>query len=195
MTKRCLKIVLTGGPGGGKTTALDLFRRELTDKICVVPEAASILFKGGLPRSDNFEVIKCTQKAIFDLQRSLEQIQATVCPDRVLICDRGTLDGVAYWPNGEDEFFSMMNTNIKDELERYDAVIFFETAASHSSDITSNNPVRIENKIQSIALDQKLRDIWSKHPNFHYVASSESFVKKIMFGIMTIENVMKKHKC
>ncbi|NDI06057.1 MAG: hypothetical protein EBY58_07285 [Rhodobacteraceae bacterium] len=45
------KIVLTGGPGGGKTTAADLFRRELGEKVVVVPEAATMLFSGGFPRT------------------------------------------------------------------------------------------------------------------------------------------------
>ena len=41
--KKQLKVVVTGGPGGGKTTALDLFCRELGDKVAVVPEAATVL--------------------------------------------------------------------------------------------------------------------------------------------------------
>lgn len=193
MNDKCLKIVITGGPGGGKTTALDLFRRELNDKVCIVPEAASILFGGGLPRSENIDVIKCTQETIFDLQSSLEQIQATLCPNKLLICDRGTVDGFAYWP-GEDhnDFFTTMGTSLENELSRYDAVIFFETAAANGDDISSNNPVRNENQQQAITIDKRLHDIWSKHPNFNYVASSESFVQKIMFGIMTINNVIKK---
>ena len=32
---RC-RIVLTGGPGGGKTTAADLFRREIGERVVVV---------------------------------------------------------------------------------------------------------------------------------------------------------------
>lgn len=194
MDKRCCKIVLTGGPGGGKTTALDLFHRELAGEICVVPEAASILFKGGLPRSSQDEVVRSTQHTIFNLQSSLEHIQSIICPDKLLICDRGTLDGVAYWPGSDEEFFSKMGTNLEQELDRYDAVIFFETAACNGNDISSNNPIRNESKKEAIALDKKLHEVWSKHPNFHYVASTESFVKKIMFGIMTIENAIKHHK-
>ena len=46
---RC-RIVLTGGPGGGKTTAGDLFRREFGERVVLVPEAATLLFSGGFPR-------------------------------------------------------------------------------------------------------------------------------------------------
>src|SRR5688572_33265034 len=50
MQRRC-RIALTGGPGGGKTTAADLFRRELGEAVVVVPESATILFAGGFPRT------------------------------------------------------------------------------------------------------------------------------------------------
>jgi adenylate kinase len=43
-------IVVTGGPGGGKTTALDLFQRELKTAVKIVPEAATLLFGHGLDR-------------------------------------------------------------------------------------------------------------------------------------------------
>jgi thymidylate kinase len=186
----CKKIVITGGPGGGKTTALDLFQRELNEKLAVVPEAASILFKGGMPRSDQLDVVKTTQKTIYQVQRSLENIQESLNPHKLLICDRGTLDGVAYWPGNEEDFFKEIESSFEEELDRYDAVIFFETAAQSGNEIDSNNPVRTESKQQAIDLDKKLKRIWSKHPNFHFVGSNESFVKKIMFGIMTIENVI-----
>lgn len=188
----CKKIVLTGGPGGGKTTALDLFQRELNDQLVVVPEAASILFKGGMPRSDQKDVVIKTQKTIYEVQKSLENIQEILYPHKLLICDRGTLDGAAYWPGTQEEFFNQINSSFEQELARYDAVIFFETAAQNGNEIDSNNPVRTESKKQAIELDKKLKEIWSKHPNFHFVGSNESFIRKIMFGIMTIENVIGK---
>ncbi len=47
---RPFRVVLTGGPGGGKTTAADLLRREIGDRVIIVPEAATLLFSGGFPR-------------------------------------------------------------------------------------------------------------------------------------------------
>src|SRR6186997_721958 len=84
------RIVLTGGPGGGKTTAADLLRRELGSKVVVVPEAATILFTGGFPRSQQWEANRAAQSAIFHVQRNLEDVQAALFPERVLLCDRGT---------------------------------------------------------------------------------------------------------
>jgi len=194
MMKKQLKVVVTGGPGGGKTTALDLFRRELGNKIAVVPEAATVLFSGGIPRSDDEQMVKIIQKTIFQLQENLEEIHKKQFPDRLLVCDRGSLDGLAYWPGTESDFFKGVNSSFEHEIARYDAVIFFESAAITGHDISSNNPVRNESSDQAAELDVKLQKIWSRHPHFYFVGSSESFVRKIMFGIMTIENVINMHR-
>ncbi|TKB48474.1 hypothetical protein FCL40_12245 [Ferrimonas sediminicola] len=190
---RQLKVVVTGGPGGGKTTALDLFRRELSHKIAIVPEAATLLFSSGINRSDDPLVLKSIQKTIFSLQQNLEAIQQSAYPDRLLVCDRGSLDGLAYWPGEEAEFFEAVDTTLEAEFARYDAVIFFESAATTGQDISSNNPARHESTEQAAVLDRKLQTVWSKHPNFHFVANSASFFRKIAFGIMTIENVINHH--
>lgn len=184
------RIVLTGGPGGGKTTALDLFRREFSGRLASVPESATMIFSGGINRSDSDNVIMAQQKAIFNLQKNLEDSQRAMYPDRLILCDRGSLDGLAYWPKSDDDFFNTMQTTYEAELERYDAVIFFETAAKSGQSIESNNPIRNESEQIAVEIDKKLQDVWSKHPNFNLVGSSESFIKKVMFGIMTIENVI-----
>ncbi len=184
------RIVLTGGPGGGKTTALDLFRREFSGKVASVPESATMIFSGGIHRSTDEKVIAAQQKTIFNLQQNLEDTQRLMYPHCLTLCDRGTLDGLAYWPKSEADFFSTMQTTLADELARYDAVIFFETAAKSGQGIKSNNPIRNESEQKAVEIDEKLQTVWSQHPNFNLVSSSESFIRKVMFGIVTIENVI-----
>jgi predicted ATPase len=186
------RIVLTGGPGGGKTTALDLFQRELGNKISCVPESATMLFSGGIARSEDPEVINAQQKAIFSLQKNLEFIQRKASPQRLILCDRGTLDGLAYWNGSQESFFATMNSSYEYELSRYDAVIFFETAVKSGGEIKSNNPYRNESDQAAIELDDKLQHVWSCHPNFHLVQSADSFINKVMFGIKTIEQVIEE---
>lgn len=188
------RIVLTGGPGGGKTTALDLIRREFAGKIALVPESATMIFSGGIERTNDNAVLMAQQTAIFNLQKRLEDIQRATYPDCLILCDRGSLDGLAYWPGSEQDFFDQMNSSLEEELARYDAVIFFETAAKSGESIRSNNPIRNESDQAAIEIDNKLQQVWSKHPNFNLVASSESFIRKVMFGIMTIENVISQYK-
>lgn len=186
---RC-RIVLTGGPGGGKTTAADLFRREIGDRVVVVPEAATLLFAGGFPRSAEVHARRSAQRAIYHVQKNLEDVQSALYPSRILLCDRGTLDGAAYWPEDPERFFAAVNTTEQAELARYDAVIFFESAAAGGLSVEGGNPTRNESNEQAAALDRRLREIWSRHPRFVLVPHTTSFVKKIMFGLAALESIV-----
>jgi hypothetical protein len=130
MNPNCLRIVLTGGPGGGKTTLM----RELRDEDpyakhwILVPEAAPLLFQAGLDGRE-----KDFQRAVVRLQTAMEDICAqSACPNQVLICHRGTLDPLAYWlRNGwdESEFFEYTEMSRDEHLRRYHGVIHLQTAA------------------------------------------------------------------
>jgi len=186
---RC-RIVLTGGPGGGKTTAVDLFRREIGQRVVVVPEAATMLFRGGFPRSNEIHARRSVQSAIFHVQRNLEDVHSALYPERILLCDRGTIDGAAYWPGGELEFFDFVGSSLAKELARYDAVLFFETAAAGGMSIEGGNPARVESNEQAVELDRRLRDLWLKHPRAAVVPHHPSFVKKIMLGLVALEKMV-----
>jgi predicted ATPase len=179
---RC-RIVLTGGPGGGKTTAADLFRREIGERVVVVPEAATMVFSGGFPRGTEKHGILAAQRAIYHVQRNLEDVQSARFPERVLLCDRGTVDGAAYWPGTQDAFFARLDTTLEQELARYDGVIFFESAAVGGGSIEGGNPVRTESIEQAAALDARLRRLWARHPRFVLVRHDDSFFRKISFGL------------
>ncbi|MCB0350700.1 MAG: AAA family ATPase [Bdellovibrionales bacterium] len=188
----CCRVVLTGGPGGGKTTAADLFRRELGEDVVIVPEAATILYTGGFPRSEDPDVRRSIQSAIYHVQRNLEDIQSTHYKSRVLLCDRGTVDGAAYWPEADSKgFFDFLSTSIEKELARYDHVVFFETAAVGGMSIEGGNPTRIENLDQAILLDKKLRALWSQHPKFHFVPHQKSFLGKISTALFIMSSIVK----
>ena len=184
---RPLRIVLTGGPGGGKTTAADLFRREIGERVVIVPEAATMLFSGGFPRCDEPGVIPASQRAIYHVQKNLEHVQTARYPDRILLCDRGTLDGAAYWPGGSDGFFDALDTTLDDELARYDAVLFFETAALGGLQIEGGNPVRNESLQQAVALNDRLKALYSQHPRFVVVPHSPSFFEKISLALAALD--------
>lgn len=188
-----MRIALTGGPGGGKTTAADLFRRELGEAVVIVPEAATLLFGGGFPRRDDTTSSMASQRAIFAVQRALEETQSAAFPGRILLCDRGTIDGAAYWPaeaEGAEGFFATVDTTLDVELQRYDAVIFFETAAAGGISIEGGNPVRNEGLDEARKLDGRLRTLWSQHPRFVFVPHNASFFKKITFGLAAIESIV-----
>ncbi len=186
------RVVVTGGPGGGKTTAADLFRREIGDRVVVVPETATLLFSGGFPRPDSSEeeAIRSVQRAIFHVQRNLEDIQSAHYPDRLLLCDRGTVDGAAYWPDGTQDFFASVGSTHQAELERYDAVLFFETAARGGHGFESENRFRTESQAEAVALDGRLRDVWRDHPHFVLIPHATSFVRKMTMALGMLESLV-----
>lgn len=186
---RC-RIVVTGGPGGGKTTAADLFRREIGERVVVVPESATLLFSGGFPRSPESHARIAAQRAIYHVQRNLEDVQSALFPERVLLCDRGTVDGAAYWPGDPEEFFAAVGSSREHEFGRYDAVLFFETAAAGGMSVEGGNPTRVENNAQAVELDRRLHALWSKHPRFAFVPHNPSFMKKIMSGLALLESLV-----
>lgn len=189
----CFRIALTGGPGGGKTTAGDLFRREMGGRIAFVQEAATLVFSGGFPRSSEPGAIIAAQRAIFQVQQNLEAVQAALHPGRILLCDRGTVDGAAYWPGEPEEFFAEMGTTLEAELARYDAVLFFESAAAGGMSIEGGNPVRTETRQEAVRLDARLRALWARHPGFHLVPHQASFFKKISHGLALLEEMVLNH--
>ena len=186
------RVVVTGGPGGGKTTAVDFFRREIGEQIVIVPEAATMIFSGGFPREREEHARMAAQRAVYHVQRNLEDVQAALYPERVLLCDRGTVDGAVYWPGGSDGFFEALGTSLEAELERYDAVIFFESAAVGGMGIEGGNPIRSETMDEAVDLNSRLRLIWEKHPNFMVVEHDPSFFKKIGRGLDALSETIRK---
>ena len=185
------RVVLTGGPGGGKTTAADLFRREIGDGVVVVPEAATILFRGGFPRVPDPDAQCASQRAIFEVQSSLEDVHEHLYADRTLLCDRGTVDGAAYWPaerGGAAGFFEAFGTTHLAQLARYDVVLFFETAAAGGVPVASTG--RTESVDEARRLDRRLHECWSAHPRFHFVPHRRSFLAKITEALELLEAVI-----
>lgn len=187
----CPRIVVTGGPGGGKTTAVDLFRRELGERLVVVPEVATLLFSGGFPRRPDPEASRAAQRAIYHVQCNLEEIQAACFPHRTLLCDRGTVDGAAYWPPDHQSYFDSLGTDLATELGRYHAVLFFESAAVGGLGIEGGNRERIESIAEAAALDARLRRLWEQHPSFHLVPHQQSFLGKIQLGLEALQRVLR----
>jgi hypothetical protein len=184
------RVVFTGGPAAGKTAILDVLRRHLHDKVAVLPEAATTLFSGGFPRPHDADGKRLVQQAIFTVQRSLEGIFAIEHPERPHICDRGGLDGAAYWPGGLSRFLGAMSTTLDSEYRRYDAVIFLETSAFDPKIYPPENPHRVETPAQARSLDRSLRRIWQDHPRFFFVGHEVKFYEKVAACLLTLSNVL-----
>jgi predicted ATPase len=170
------RIVLTGGPGAGKTATLELIRRaSFCDHVALLPEAAGIVFGGGFPRRTDISGRKAAQRAIFHVQRELEE---AVAADNaaIVLCDRGTLDGAAYWP-GPDDYFDAVGSALDDELQRYDAVIHLRTPPL-SGGYNHQNPLRTESAMEAAEVDLRILHVWMTHPRRFIVDATPDFLRK-----------------
>jgi len=174
------RIVLTGGPGSGKSTAAAFLAREFVDDLWVLPESATLLYRGGLPRASTDLGQQVAQRAIFTVQRSLEDATALQHADRVQLCDRATIDGAAYWPDGADAFFAAQATTRAAEHARYDAVVFMHTAALLPAGYERDLDVRTEDRDEAIALDERVFALYADHPRMISIESHASFLDKLI---------------
>lgn len=184
----CRLVALTGGPSAGKTAVLEVVRRHFCRHIAVLPEAASIIFGGGFPREDDAVTLRAAQRAIYAVQRELERCAIESGQVAVALCDRGTLDGLAYWPGSATEFFNDVGSTAVDELGRYDAVIHLHTPGA--SGYSNDNPLRIESAADALALDQDIADIWRPHPHWSEIPSASSFLDKLRLAIEAVRDVV-----
>jgi predicted ATPase len=169
------RVVLTGGPGAGKTAVLELIRLFFCEHVKTLPEAAGVVFGGRFPRSDRPPLRQAAQRAIYHIQRELESV-ADADNAAVVLCDRGTIDCAAYWI-GDGDLFSAVGTTRADELSRYDTVIHLRTPTS-SQAYNRDNPLRLESIEEAAAIDAKISSEWSDHPHRLIVEPTEDFLHK-----------------
>eukprot|EP01091_Cochliopodium_minus_P009398 TRINITY_DN2309_c0_g1_i1.p1 TRINITY_DN2309_c0_g1~~TRINITY_DN2309_c0_g1_i1.p1 ORF type:complete len:475 (+),score=126.73 TRINITY_DN2309_c0_g1_i1:166-1425(+) len=187
-----LKIVLTGGPCGGKTTAVSQITHRLTSlgyKIYVVPEAMTILFTGGarfMPSWNDQQIIEFEASKIktqIALEDAFTSLAKTSGKPSVVICDRGTMDSAAYLP---PRLFQLMMhqydwsvSYLRDK--RYDAVIHLMSTAIGAENYytTSNNQARHENLKEAAELDLKILNAWIGHSKLIIIDNSTDFSGKM----------------
>ena len=172
---RAKRIVLTGGSGAGKTAVLELVRQHFCRHVQILPESAGILFRGGFPRTGSAEVTRAAQRAIFFVQRELEASYDN-SEVAVLLCDRGTIDGIAYWP-GPDDLFASLGADRVSELGRYEVVIHLRTPPADGG-YNHSNPLRVENAAEAAAIDRRIAAAWTGHPRRYLIDSAPDFLSK-----------------
>lgn len=198
MTQR---IVLTGGPCGGKTTALSRIPdrlRSLGWDCYLVPEVATIMLQSGFTFRDlGPSDLKHQQAELIRIQMKLEDSFAAcvrTSKKSVLLCDRGLMDSAAYMP--PDLFGEMLDANQWDRVMlrdyRYDGVIHLVTAAEGALPYytTANNSVRLETPEEARDLDRKTREAWIGHRHLRVIGNESDFAGKIRRVEAAIYNIL-----
>ena len=170
------RVVLTGGPGAGKTAVLEMLRQSLCPHVRVLPEAASIVFGGGFPREEDASCRRAAQRAIYHVQRELE-VTGAAHNSAIVLCDRGTIDGLAYWPGPVEDFWATTGTTLEAELSRYDAVLHLRTPAAEQG-YNQQNPLRTETPATAAAIDDRILHAWEQHPRRYLIEAAGDFLDK-----------------
>lgn len=192
------RIVLTGGPCGGKTTLLAAIRDRLSShgfRIYLVPEVATLLGTAGVPLGGNSpEQTRLLEENILKVQMTLEDAFRSIAEagagPAVILYDRGTMDASAYLPaqawDGLLEQNGWTRVGLRDV--RYDAVIHLVTAADGAEAFytTANNAARWETPEQARAIDHRLREAWLGHPHLRVVDNSSDFSGKIRRALQAV---------
>ena len=146
------KIVITGGPCAGKTTAMNWINNAFSERgydVLFVPETATELITGGVAPwtcKTNSDYQHCHMKFQLEKEKVFEQAAKVMKKDKVLIvCDRAALDNKVYMDEATFEsvcrFVGASEVELRDQ---YDAVFHLVTAAKgaeerfHPDDASAN---------------------------------------------------------
>ena len=183
------KIVITGGPCAGKSTAMSWIQNAFTQMgytVLFVPETATELITGGVAPwtcGTNCEFQKCQMSMQIHKEKVFEQAAKTMdAPKVLLVCDRGALDNKAYMNDLEfAEVLEFLGTNQIDLRDKYDAVFHLVTAAKGAEEFytTTNNTARTETVAEAAALDDKLIAAWTGHPHLRVIDNASNFEDKM----------------
>ena len=198
--KQITKIVITGGPCAGKTTAMSWIQNAFTKlgyAVLFVDETATQLITGGAApwlSSSNRDF----QWHLIQLQQAKEnafaEIGRTMKENKILIvCDRAAMDNCAYM--SEQEFswvLKQMQTSKVHLRDQYDAVFHLVTAAKGAEKYytLSNNQARTETVEEAAELDDKLIAAWTGHPHFRIIDNSTGFEEKMLRLIREITSFL-----
>lgn len=109
------------------------------------------------------------ERAIFHIQVEMEKLGIAEKKWSVGLCDRGTLDELAYWPMGEDTLWKMSKSEASEEYRKYFAVIQLRSPSAQAGEI-----------------DEKIAKAWAGHPNYHVIGSAKNFLDKAQSAIKLI---------
>ena len=194
------KIVITGGPCAGKTTAMSWIQNAFTKKgymVLFVDETATELISGGAPwkfTKNNREYQLQVTKLMLAKEQAFESIAKTFDAEKILIvCDRGTLDNRAYMNDEEFHYvLDQLQTNEIDLRDHYDAVFHLVTAATGAEQFytLANNKARYETVEEAVQVDDNLIASWTGHPHLRIIDNRYDFNEKMLALITEISSFL-----
>lgn len=201
-SKTVKRVVLTGGPCGGKSTVQamlsDVFE-NMGWKVFRVPETATVLLSGGV----NFAELSPDQayqfqKDLLSVMLNMEQTYFNLADSDaelnnrkvLVICDRGAMDASAYIDRSDWQRIlgELGYTDVQLRDERYDYVVHLVTAADGAEDFYSkeSNHTRSEGVDLAKQLDRLCQSAWMGHAYLDIIDNATDFDKKCHRVVSTL---------
>ena len=188
--QKITKIVITGGPCAGKTTAMSWIQNAFTQKgymVLFVDETATELIGGGAPwkftKSNRDYQFRLTELMLAK-EQAFTEIAKTFDAEKVLVvCDRGALDNRAYMSDEEFRYvLKRLDTNEVALRDHYDAVFHLVTAAKGAEQFytLANNAARYETVEEAVKVDDSLIASWTGHPHLRVIDNRFDFDEKML---------------
>ena len=178
------KIVITGGPCAGKSTAMSRIQEELTQlgyTVFFITESATEVITSGIDHTmPNFQLHLLQYQLV--KEKIYEDMASELTSKVVLILDRGALDSKIYTTKKEwSEILKELHTTETKLRDSYDAVFHLVTAAKGAKAFytTENNSARRETLDEAVVMDNKGIEAWTGHPHFRVIDNSTNFEDKI----------------
>ena len=194
------KIVITGGPCAGKSTAMSWVESAFTQlgyRVLFVPETATELILGGVSPvtcGSNADFQRCILRLQLEKESIFEEAARTMDCEKVLIvCDRGCMDNRSYLEAEDfDAITAAVGSNEVELRDRYDAVFHLVTTAKGAEEFytVANNSARTETPEEARRLDDRLIGAWTGHPHLRIIENQSSFEGKMKKLITEISSFL-----
>ena len=183
--KKTIRIVVTGGPCAGRTTAMSRIQGAFTKRgwaVLFADDTAAQLSKGGASPG------RCASRSDFHLrllqlqlakEQAFAQIGESMRDSRILlVCDGGAMDSCARMTEEEaGRVFRQLQADRISLRDRYDAVFHLVTAAKGAQRYYADSGGRSARA--AAALDDSLVAAWTGHPHFRVIDNSTGFEEKM----------------
>ena len=123
------------------------------------------------------------------MQRQLEYYARSRTGAGLSLCDRGTIDGLAYWPGAPAEYWDAVASTHAAELRRYTAVVHLHTPGAGNG-YNHSNGLRVENAEEAALIDQRIADVWREHPHKYEIEATDDFLTKAKRAVTIIESLL-----
>ena len=176
------RIVITGGPGSGKTESLN--------RLQVLPRFRNFAFLNELAREllEQNPDLRCHTNAFHAEIYRRQTAREKELGSQSFIADRGTVDAFAFHP----ETLSIVDTTIEAEYRRYDSVIQLGSAAALGTMYYAVDDIRTEPIQRALEIERAIKQVWQAHPDFHFIPADPDFESKFRRLVKTLDGCVER---